>query len=97
MSAPSVARNYAEVLYDLAGASDAQVEYGELIDAVASAINGSPEIQAVLVSHRVPKAEKSALFARALGDLPVPFFVHAGEALLPSLCHVVTSSGKWTG
>ncbi len=73
MSAPSVARNYAEVLYDLAGASDAQVEYGELIDAVASAINGSPEIQAVLVSPRVPKAEKSALFAKALGDLPVPF------------------------
>ncbi len=73
MSTHAVARNYAEVLYDLAGAGEAQVEYGDLIDAVASAINGSPEIQAVLVSPRVPKAEKSALFGRALGDLPVPF------------------------
>ena len=73
MSAPAVARNYAEVLYDLASAQDAHVEFGDLIDAVASAITTSPEIQQVLVSPRVPKARKSELFANALGDLPVPF------------------------
>ena len=73
MSAPAVARNYAEVLYDLASATDAHLEFGDLIDAVASAITTSPEIQAVLVSPRVPKAQKSELFGKALGDLPVPF------------------------
>ena len=73
MSAPAVARNYAEVLYDLASATDAHLEFGDLIDAVASAITTSPEIQAVLVSPRVPKARKSELFANALGALPVPF------------------------
>ena len=51
MSAPAVARNYAEVLYDLASATDAHLEFGDLIDAVASAITTSPEIQAVLVTN----------------------------------------------
>lgn len=69
----AVGRNYAEVLLSLAKAEGKVEQYADLIDAVASAIRTSPEVDAVLMSPRVPKAQKLALITAALGAWPAPF------------------------
>lgn len=73
MRATAVARNYAEALFDLGGGSGHTDRYGELVDAVAGAVETTPEVQAVLMSPRVPKAEKTRLLAVALKDAPREF------------------------
>lgn len=79
MSAATIAANYAEALFDLGEGSGRTAEYADLIDAVAAAIDHSPEVQAVLMSPRVPKAAKSKLFNEALKTAPREFvlFVQA--------------------
>lgn len=79
MSATLVARNYAETLSELAKAESALERYADLMDAVASAVETSPEVEAALMSPRVPKARKVAMLAHALGDAPKHFslFVQA--------------------
>jgi F-type H+-transporting ATPase subunit delta len=64
----SIARNYAEALFDLGERSGQTTRYAELIDAVAAAVETTPQIQAVLMSPRVPKTEKSRMLAAALQD-----------------------------
>jgi len=66
----TIARNYAEALFELGERSGHTARYAELIDAVAGAVQSSPELQAVLMSPRVPKAVKARLFAAALRDAP---------------------------
>ncbi len=73
MSAATIARNYAEALFDLGEGSGRTAEYADLIDAVAAAIQHSPEVQAVLMSPRVPKAAKSRLLSEALKSAPREF------------------------
>ena len=73
MRAPAVARNYAEALFTLGEHSGRAAEYAELIRAVADAVEGSPEAEAVLVSPRIPKTAKAELLARALPDAPREF------------------------
>ena len=74
MSSPAtIARNYAEVLFELGEQSGRTADYAELIDAVGAAVAMSPEVQVVLVSPRVPKAAKSRLLASALKDTPREF------------------------
>ena len=73
MRAPSVARNYAEALFTLGEHGGRTAEYAELIEAVAAAIGSSPEVEAVLISPRVPKAAKADLLARALPEAPKDF------------------------
>jgi F-type H+-transporting ATPase subunit delta len=73
LSAHAVARNYAEALFALGEHAGRTTEYGELIAAVAQAVVGAPEVEAVLVSPRIPKAAKADLLARALPDAPVDF------------------------
>jgi F-type H+-transporting ATPase subunit delta len=68
-----IARNYAEALFDLGEGSGQTTGYAELIDAVAAAVETTPQIQAVLMSPRVPKAEKSRMLAAALKDAPREF------------------------
>jgi F-type H+-transporting ATPase subunit delta len=72
-SAATIARNYAEVLFELGEQSGRTAEYAELIAAVGAAVAASPEVQLVLVSPRVPKAAKSRLLAAALKDTPREF------------------------
>jgi F-type H+-transporting ATPase subunit delta len=69
----AVARNYAEALLELATASNAVEQYADLIDAVASAVETTPEVEAALMSPRVPKAKKLAVFGAALQSAPRPF------------------------
>jgi len=69
----TISRNYAEALFELGERSGQTLRYAELIDAVAAAVEASPEVQAVLMSPRVPKAAKAQLLAGALKDAPREF------------------------
>ena len=73
MSATSIARNYAEALFELGERSGNTGRYAELIDAVAGAVETTPEVQAVLMSPRVPKSEKVRLLGAALAGAPRDF------------------------
>ena len=73
MSNQTVARNYAEVLFDIAGRSGQPERYADLIDAVAAAVDTIPRVQAVLMSPRVPKSEKARFLGAALKDTPRDF------------------------
>ena len=70
MRAPTIARNYAEVLYTLGEKSGRTEAYARLLEALAGAVETSPEAQAVLMSPKVTKARKAELLAAALPDAP---------------------------
>jgi F-type H+-transporting ATPase subunit delta len=69
----SIARNYAEALFELGEGGGQTSRYADLMDAVAAAVETTPQIQGVLMSPRVPKAEKSRLLAAALKEAPKEF------------------------
>ena len=73
MSNQTVARNYAEVLFDIAGRSGEPERYADLIDAVAAAVDTIPRVQAVLMSPRIPKSEKARFLGAALKSTPRDF------------------------
>ena len=73
MRTVTIARNYAEALFDLGERSGQTARYADLIDAVAAAVENTPEVEAVLMSPRVPKAEKSRLLAASLTGAPREF------------------------
>lgn len=73
MSATTIARNYAEALFDLGEQSQRSVEFADLIDAVAGAIETTPKVQAVLMSPRVPKRDKARILSGALPNAPKEF------------------------
>ena len=68
-----MARNYAEALFQLGERSGNVQRYADLMDAVAAAVEQSPRVQAVLMSPRVPKAEKARLLGGALRETPREF------------------------
>lgn len=47
--------------------------YADLVDAVASAVETTPRLQAVLMSPRISKADKARLLGEALRDVPREF------------------------
>lgn len=68
MKSVTVARNYAAALF---AAAD---KYGDLLDAVAGAIQADERIAITLESPRVSKAAKGQILARALkGEAPAEF------------------------
>ncbi len=73
MRAETVARNYAEVLFELGEKSGNTDRYADLIDAVAGAVENTPRLQTVLMSPRVSKTEKARLFSAALPNVPREF------------------------
>ncbi len=75
MRTETIARNYAEALFDLAGRSKNPERYADLIDAVAAAVETIPKVQAVLMSPRIPKAEKARFLGAALKDAAPREFV----------------------
>ncbi len=88
----TIARNYAEALFQLGESAGQTDGYGELIAAVAAAVQHTPEIEAMLMSPRVPKGEKVRVIGEGLHGAPKPFrlFVQAvvkrGRApLLPEI------------
>jgi F-type H+-transporting ATPase subunit delta len=73
LSYVTIARNYAEALFALGERSGQTARYAELIDALAGAVETTPEVQGVLMSPRVPKAAKARLLGAALSDAPREF------------------------
>jgi F-type H+-transporting ATPase subunit delta len=71
--ATTIARNYAEALFELGERSGNTDRYAELIDGVAGAVETTPEVQGVLMSPRVPKAEKARLLGAAMKGAPREF------------------------
>ena len=73
MRTETIARNYAEALFEI-GSKNGQAErYADLVDAVAAAVETSPRVKAVLMSPRVPKSEKARLLSAALKGAPREF------------------------
>ena len=81
MRTTTIARNYAEALFELGERSGNTDRYAELLDAVAGAVETTPQVQGVLMSPRVPKAEKIRLFGAALKSAPREFVLFL-QALL---------------
>jgi F-type H+-transporting ATPase subunit delta len=77
----TIARNYAEALFELGDKSGRAEAYADMIDAVAGGLAAAPSVQAVLMSPRITKAAKAALFARALPNVP-PEFVRFLQAVV---------------
>jgi F-type H+-transporting ATPase subunit delta len=73
LSYVTIARNYAEALFALGERSGQTARYADLIDALAGAVETTPEVQGVLMSPRVPKAAKARLLGAALSDAPREF------------------------
>ena len=73
MRAETVARNYAEALFALGERTGQAAGFADLIDAVAAAIENAPAVQAVLMSPRVPKQQKTRLLGTALRGAPREF------------------------
>jgi F-type H+-transporting ATPase subunit delta len=82
LSDVTVARNYAEVLFDLGERSGQTDRYFDLLDATAAAVDQSPRVEAVMMSPRVPKAEKARLLGAALQDAAPREFVLFIEAIV---------------
>ena len=73
MRTETIARNYAEALFELAGRTDQPDRYADLIDAVAGAVATIPKVKAVLMSPRDPKAAKARFLGEALKEAPREF------------------------
>lgn len=73
MRTVTIARNYAEALFELAERTGQPDRYADLIDAVASAVETIPKVKAVLMSPRVPKAAKARFLGEALKQAPREF------------------------
>jgi F-type H+-transporting ATPase subunit delta len=69
----TIARNYAEALFEIAARSGQAERYADLIDAVAAAVETIPKVKAVLMSPRVPKSEKARFLGAALKSTPREF------------------------
>jgi F-type H+-transporting ATPase subunit delta len=69
----TIARNYAEALFELAEHSGNTERYVDLLDAVASAVEQTPQVQAVLMSPKVPKSEKARILGGGLRSAPREF------------------------
>jgi F-type H+-transporting ATPase subunit delta len=69
----TIARNYAEALFALGERTGQTERFVDLMDAVAAAVETSPQVQATLMSPRVPKSAKARLLGAALRDAPREF------------------------
>jgi F-type H+-transporting ATPase subunit delta len=77
LKAVGISRNYAEALFTLGDKSGRLEEYAGLLEALAAAIDHSPQVEAVLMSPNVPKAKKAALIGDALAGAPRDFVLFA--------------------
>jgi F-type H+-transporting ATPase subunit delta len=74
MREPTIAKNYAEALLDLAQKDGDLAKWGRLIDQVSNAMQSDAKLNQFLESPRVAAAEKNRIFAQALeGQVPQPF------------------------
>lgn len=93
MREPTVARNYAEALFELGERAGETELYAKLIDALAHAVLSEDRIRVVLESPRVSKDLKVAILQRGLEQYATPPFLRflasvvrrGRQALFPSI------------
>ena len=74
MREPTIARNYAEALLDLAQKDGDLVKWGRRIDQMADAMNSDAKLSTFLSSPRMAGSEKNKILAQALeGQVPTTF------------------------
>jgi F-type H+-transporting ATPase subunit delta len=79
---PTIARNYAEALFQAGERSGQSELFGDLIEAVAGAIAADQSIRVVLESPRVRKEQKQQIVANALGPVAPGAFVRFLSAVI---------------
>ncbi len=95
MREPTIARNYAEALLELAGAADDLRGWGLLIDEIANAMENDRRLRVFLETPRVSGAEKNRILGTAFeGALPHTLvrFLQAlvknrRQMLIPQIAH----------
>ncbi len=75
MRETSIARNYAEALFELGEKTGESERFGDLIEGVGGAIEADESIRVVLESPNVTKAAKQELLARALKNRAPDAFI----------------------
>ena len=74
MREPTIARNYAEALFELGERLGETDRFADVLSGLAIAVASDQRIRIVLESPRVPKATKQRVLERALRDVaPEPF------------------------
>ncbi len=74
MREPTIARNYAEALFDLGERLGDTDVFADVLTGLATAVASDERIRVVLESPRVPKATKQRVLEEALRDVaPEPF------------------------
>ena len=82
MREATIARNYAEALFELGESSGQTQAFADLIDALAGAIESDDRIHMALDSPRVPKAQKQELLAKALAGRASETFIRFLAAVI---------------
>ncbi len=75
MREPTIARNYAEALFQLGERTVQTEQFANLIEAVAGAIRADPIIRLMLESPRVRKETKQDILAKSLGEYAPDGFI----------------------
>ena len=82
MREPTIARNYAEALFEVGERKGHTERFADLIDALASAIEEDERIHIMLESPRVPKDRKHAILAAAFEKhAPAEFVAFLGAVI----------------
>ncbi len=89
MREPTIAKNYAEALLELARKSNDLRGWGELIDGVANGIESDRRLRVFLESPRVSLKQKSEIFQKAYGATLPKGFVRFLQALSAHRLHRV--------
>ena len=76
MVGETVARTYAEALFDLAERHEGAATFGEAVDAVAELLDSQPGFRTFLATPRIPVGEKRRVLQDALGNHGPRSFVH---------------------
>lgn len=95
MREPTIARNYAETLLELARRANDLRGWGELIDTIANAVESDRRLRMFLESPRVSAQQKNEIITRAYGgQLPRNFVrflealvTHRRQMLIPAIAH----------
>jgi len=95
MREPTIARNYAEALLELAQKAGDLRGWGEMIDRIADAMDTDRRLRVFLESPRVSAQRKNEIFQKAFGSqLPRNFVrylqalvTHRRQMLIPAIAH----------
>jgi F-type H+-transporting ATPase subunit delta len=95
MREPTIARNYAETLLELAQKAGDLGGWGEMIDKIADAMESDRRLKVFLESPRVSAQKKNEIFQKAFGSqLPRNFVrflqalvTHRRQMLIPMIAH----------